>query len=383
MKVGILHNSLNSTGGGERLCLETVEALKEAGHKVVLATVEPTDWIKVKRIMGRTAKPDEERSLLGFRLRMFGIYTRLLTTFLVSKLKKQCDIVINTHGDVLPVSADIVYMHYPTFALLKESPINIKYSESLFWRFYFIPYEAIQNFFIKNFFGGTVLTNSTFSSRAIKRHTGRNAIIVYPPVDTEKFSTATRKNQRENTVVSCGRYTPEKNYEFVLKVAEKLKLKARFMIVGASSGRISTKYYEKLSKAKAKEGLWNVELVRDAPLNLLLNIYGKAKVYLHTMKNEHFGISVVEAMAAGLIPVVHRSGGPWEDILEAKQGVHGFSYISLDEVISAVEEMMGNENLRRNLVETNSRYVDRFSSESFKKKILDIVEQLSADGIWR
>lgn len=42
---------------------------------------------------------------------------------------------------------------------------------------------------------------------------------------------------------------------------------------------------------------------------------GRAKVGLHTMWNEHFGIGVVEYMAAGLIPVAHKSGGPLMDIV--------------------------------------------------------------------
>lgn len=40
MKVGIVHNSLNSTGV-ERLCLKTIESFKEAGYEVILATIDP------------------------------------------------------------------------------------------------------------------------------------------------------------------------------------------------------------------------------------------------------------------------------------------------------------------------------------------------------
>ncbi len=40
-----------------------------------------------------------------------------------------------------------------------------------------------------------------------------------------------------------------------------------------------------------------------------------AQIGLHTMWNEHFGISVVEMMAAGLLTVAHNSGGPKEDIM--------------------------------------------------------------------
>jgi len=40
-----------------------------------------------------------------------------------------------------------------------------------------------------------------------------------------------------------------------------------------------------------------------------------AKVGLHTMLEEHFGISIVELMAAGLYTIAHNSGGPKEDII--------------------------------------------------------------------
>ena len=43
----------------------------------------------------------------------------------------------------------------------------------------------------------------------------------------------------------------------------------------------------------------------------------KASVGIHTMWNEHFGISVVEMMAAGLVVVAHNSGGPSMDIVTA------------------------------------------------------------------
>jgi glycosyltransferase involved in cell wall biosynthesis len=55
-----------------------------------------------------------------------------------------------------------------------------------------------------------------------------------------------------------------------------------------------------------------VTLETNVCLNNLLSIMREAKVYFHTMVGEHFGISIVEAMAAGLIPVVSDVGGPTE-----------------------------------------------------------------------
>jgi glycosyltransferase involved in cell wall biosynthesis len=55
-----------------------------------------------------------------------------------------------------------------------------------------------------------------------------------------------------------------------------------------------------------------VTLETNVCLNNLLSIMREAKVYFHTMVGEHFGISIVEAMAAGLIPLVSDVGGPIE-----------------------------------------------------------------------
>ena len=61
--------------------------------------------------MGVTVRPDMELSLLKARMRIFGIYMRLLTTFLALKMRRECDIVVNTHGDILFADSDIIYMH--------------------------------------------------------------------------------------------------------------------------------------------------------------------------------------------------------------------------------------------------------------------------------
>ena len=116
MKALILHNTLNSVGGGERVCLAVIEALKDAGWEVCLATVEPTDWSRVEKIVGRVVKPDVEMSLFPFKVRMFGIYMRLLTYYFAIKAGKNCDLIIITHGDVFQLKATsltCIFQHSP------------------------------------------------------------------------------------------------------------------------------------------------------------------------------------------------------------------------------------------------------------------------------
>ena len=51
----------------------------------------------------------------------------------------------------------------------------------------------------------------------------------------------------------------------------------------------------------------------------MIKEFSYAKIGIHTMLEEHFGISIVEMMAAGLYTVAHNSGGPKEDIIGAQK----------------------------------------------------------------
>lgn len=58
-----------------------------------------------------------------------------------------------------------------------------------------------------------------------------------------------------------------------------------------------------------------VEIIVNVPFSQLETWLARATIGLHTMWNEHFGISIVEMMAAGLIVIAHNSGGPMMDIV--------------------------------------------------------------------
>jgi len=46
-----------------------------------------------------------------------------------------------------------------------------------------------------------------------------------------------------------------------------------------------------------------------------MSLFEQAKVAIHTMREEHFGITIVEMMAAGMVTIAHASGGPLRDII--------------------------------------------------------------------
>ena len=66
-----------------------------------------------------------------------------------------------------------------------------------------------------------------------------------------------------------------------------------------------------------------VVFVANAPRETLRNLLSSALGGLHAMVDEHFGICVVEYMAAGVVPVAHASAGPRMDIVREEEGEEG------------------------------------------------------------
>ena len=368
VRVLVVHHSLNTVGGAERLCLNVMEALKGAGHKVTLASLEKPDWGRVRRAFGRSVEV-ESRYVLPFRLRMFGIYQRPLTGLVAQALRGGADMIVNTHGDLMPCHADLTYMHYPVLALGLER--GSKYTSSPFWRLYFTPYELSQRVMLRMFLKrGVIATNSTFSAEAVRKFLGVPAVVVHPPVDVETFHVERSKDPR--LVLTVGRYSPEKRFDLVPRVARRCR-GLRFIVAGSLTPRGEV-YLRRLREEARRLGAGNVEFLADVPLGELRSLYGEASAYLHLMVNEHFGISVVEAMASGCIPVVHRSGGTWRDILA--EGRYGLGYRSLDECVEALEKVYKGEfeELRE---EVRERAWD-FSEDRFKSRFIHVFDRVAS-----
>jgi alpha-1,2-mannosyltransferase len=132
----------------------------------------------------------------------------------------------------------------------------------------------------------------------------------------------------------------------------------------------------------------NLTFVTDAPWSLIQSYLSRATVGVNGMWNEHFGMGVVEYQAAGLIPVVHASGGPQKDIVieidtgSEKAGGSGPTGFHADDVesfaaafgkaISLSEEQKVAMRLR------GRASAKRFSDEAFMERWVGVVEKLVA-----
>lgn len=91
---------------------------------------------------------------------------------------------------------------------------------------------------------------------------------------------------------------------------------SKFWLVGSTRGpedvAIVASLKDMVQKLKMQDSVdFKLNVSRDE----LNQIFKLSKVGIHTMKQEHFGISIVEMMSAGLITIAHASAGPLQDII--------------------------------------------------------------------
>lgn len=189
-----------------------------------------------------------------------------------------------------------------------------------------------------------VMTNSTWTQAHIKSLWGPYRIAkdaknpttaVFPPVAVEELeeevevSEKSEKNIREPVILYIAQFRPEKDHRLIvqsfhefLKTKTEASKKAKLVLVGSvRDDQDSKRVYELRLMANELGIKDHVEFHLDASWPEILDWLRRASVGVNGMWNEHFGIGVVEYQAAGLISVVHDSGGPKLDIVVPVDGV--------------------------------------------------------------
>lgn len=147
---------------------------------------------------------------------------------------------------------------------------------------------------------------------------------IFPPCPTVGKRVSTLSKREEALIVSVGQFRPEKNHALQLDMMAKLQTSAKpppkLIMIGGTRNDKDAARAEQLRKEATERGL-PVEVAVNVSREELHKTLCRASIGVHTMKDEHFGISVVELQAYGLIAVGHRSGGVELDIVD--DGVTG------------------------------------------------------------
>mgnify|MGYP001772880679 CR=1 FL=1 len=108
-----------------------------------------------------------------------------------------------------------------------------------------------------------------------------------------------------------GTYTIGKRYHFLPLVAKHLN-NYSIITMGSTPSRINVLYYNTLSLLANVLGIHNILMLSNVNEKLKTYLLSRASALLHLRFFEHFGISIIEGIAYGNIPIVHASGGQYE-----------------------------------------------------------------------
>lgn len=169
-----------------------------------------------------------------------------------------------------------------------------------------------------------IVANGSWTRAHLEQLTRRKVERVFPPCDTEEMAQF-GVERTSRTVVSLAQFRPEKDHAMQLHILKSLLTShphwftsspaVKLILMGSSRNADDQQRIANLRSLSTSLGLdAHVEFVVNAPFSHILQTLSTASIGLSTMKDEHFGINVVEFMASALITLSHKSAGPWLDI---------------------------------------------------------------------
>lgn len=226
----------------------------------------------------------------------------------------------------IPVAS---YTHYPTIStdmLARVSSTNLV--KLAYWRAFAVLYSFVGRY------ADLVMTNSTWTRNHIDSLWGSYAkgriSTVYPPCDTKALQILPIDQERKKDIVCVAQFRKEKNHEMLLRSFQVLldqvnpgirRCGTKLILIGTVRNAQDVERVEALKNIATQLGISeNVVFSTNVPWPKVIEALGSAWIGVNAMQDEHFGIGVVEYMAAGLIPVVHDSAGPKLDIVTLLDG---------------------------------------------------------------
>lgn len=196
---------------------------------------------------------------------------------------------------------------------------------------------------------------SQFIADRIKRVYGREATVIYPPVETDEFEFQTHK---DDFYFTMSRMVPYKRIDLIVEAFTQMPCK-RLVVIGDGPEM------EKIKKLAGK----NIELLGFQPDPVMRKYLSQARAFVFAAE-EDFGIAPVEAQASGTPVIAYGKGGSLETVIKGKTGIF-FEEQTVSSLIEAIEKFehreFDPEDLRLN--------AERFNRARFKKEFKQFVEE--------
>lgn len=360
MKIGVFDPYLDDLGGGEKYMM-TIASCLAKNHDVKVFWDNTND---IKELQKRFSL---DLSRVKFTKNIFSPSFNTFKRFIETR---KYDILIVLSDGSIPFS-----LSKKTFIHLQQ-PISVQHL-GLKTKF---KISRINKFFC----------NSYYSKSYVDKSLRVKSLVLYPPVKIQ------RKNlKKENIILHVGRFrvrdvtisqVPIGDYkkqkvmvDVFKKMIDKGLIGWRFVLAVSIQNK-DNKAFELLKKSAQR---YPIEFKINKNNDELWEYYSKAKIYWHAsgygedLENypeyaEHFGISTVEAMGAGAVPVVINAGGQ-KEIIQDK--INGFLWNTQQEFVKKTLELVQNETLWQKMSKEAAKRAAYFAGDRFCKELYEIIKQ--------
>lgn len=427
--VAFFHPFANAGGGGERVLWVAIKAIltRHPDTNIFIYTVDTSEPQKIlDGVQNQFNVKIEPEKVTFIRLSLrkaidsasYPYFTLLLQSLgsmvlgMEAFMKLNPDVYIDTtgHAFTYPIFRYLAqcpvgcYTHYPTItgAMMRRVKHRIvSYNNSsviarnpLFTWLKLLYYKIFGWLYgVVGRCADVVMVNGSWTEEHINDlwQIPLSTFRVYPPCEVTELKQLRSlvKETDPIRILSVAQFRPEKDHPLMLQAMYELRNlliknevlwnKIKLVLVGSCRNQCDEERVTNLRDlAKHLAIEENVQFVVNAPYARLLQLYQTSSLAIHAMWNEHFGISVVECMAAGLITIAHRSGGPLADIV-APHGASRTGYLAAEpeEYARAILEVIAlSSDERKRIIEAARASVDRFSEMEFEKAFLRAAEPL-------
>ena len=349
IKVAVINPSFNYEAGIDQVIYNLCEKLKEQCDITVFCTdsnINANGYTVVKipaqKIMGDSSVH------LAWKLR---------------KTVKDYDI-IHTHN--LPLDW-VLYLRYGnkmiyTYHGFGPDPPRTK--KSIFHR-KFLKYVILRTGSILD---RQIVSISNYGANEIKRYGAKKVKVIPNGVNTDFFIPA---YEEKNYIICVGRIVPYKGIDGLIRIMHLLKKEGyaiTLKIVGTGWYR---QELEDLVKKLRLEDI--VEFLGFVDEENIVRLYQESMFFVTNSSWEHFGLPVLEANACGK-PVIARAVGGVPEIV--KDGVTGFIFNNLDELLEYVKTLLDNKKLRLEMGREARKHAEMFDWTNGGKRYLELYKKI-------
>lgn len=227
----------------------------------------------------------------------------------------------------------------------------------------------------------TFIANSQFTKKFVDKEFLINSRVVYPPVQIEEFKPGSKFKQ----ILYVARFsnlTQLKGHAVLIESFKKINSQIpswKFVLAGNTNVGIAP---EDLEKLKSLASGANIEFVFNPNLKDLKMLNSKSSIFWSASgygvdenknpeKVEHFGITLVEAMAAGAVPIVTNLGGYREIV---NNGEDGYLWNALDELEKITVELANDSKKTAYMSKFAQNKSKMFSVDRFKNDFIQLIK---------